>query len=69
MSGLISTIIMANEDPQNWITKAKDYIKNPVDRNQDRVHEVSTVALEHQVNDYLAGILYASRTDLDGTEK
>ena len=69
VSGLISTIIMANEDPQNWIATAKDYIKNPVDHNQDRVHEVSSVALEHQVNDYLAGILYASRTDSDGIEK
>ena len=67
MSGLISTIIMANEDPQNWIATAKDYIKNP-DHNQDRFMSAS-VALEHQVNDYLAGILYASRTDSDGIEK
>jgi hypothetical protein len=59
----ITSLVIANEEPSDWGKKASEYIKKPVDKNLDRVNEVQEVALEHQLDDYLAGILYASRTE------
>ena len=58
----ITSVVIANEEPNQWVKKANDYIKSPVDKNFKRVDKVQEVALEHQLDDYLAGILYASRT-------
>ena len=57
----ITKIIVANEEPKNWNSKAKDYIKSPVDTNPDRIKEIQIIAAEHQVDDYLASILYLSK--------
>ena len=57
----ITKIIVANEEPKNWSKKAKDYIKSPVDTNPDRIKEIQIIAAEHQVDDYLASILYLSK--------
>ena len=57
----ITSIIVSNEPPEYWTSKAQDYIDDPSDKNESRVNEVSDLAVEHQVNDYLASILYASR--------
>ncbi len=56
----ITNIVIANEDPPNWLAKAGRYAAEPTDRNHDRVKKVQDVAYEHQVDDFLAGILYAS---------
>ena len=56
----ITNIVIANEDPDNWLAKAGRYAAEPTDRNHERVNKVQGVALEHQVDDFLAGILYAS---------
>ena len=56
----ITNIVIANEDPPNWLAKAGRYAAEPTDRNHERVKEVQDVAYEHQVDDFLAGILYAS---------
>lgn len=56
----ITNIVIANEDPENWLAKAGRYAAEPTDRNHDRVKKVQDVAYEHQVDDFLAGILYAS---------
>ena len=56
----ITNIVIANEDPANWLAKAGRYAAEPTDRNHERVKEVQDVAYEHQVDDFLAGILYAS---------
>ena len=56
----ITNIVIANEDPPNWLAKAGRYAAEPTDRNHERVKEVQDVACEHQVDDFLAGILYAS---------
>ena len=56
----ITNIVIANEDPENWLAKAGRYAAEPTDRNHDRVKKIQDVALEHQVDDFLAGILYAS---------
>jgi len=57
----ITKIIVANEEPKNWSRKAKGYILNPVDTNPDRIKEIQSIAAEHQVDDYLASLLYTSR--------
>ena len=65
VSGFISTLVMCNEDTENWIAKAKDYVKKPCDKNQSRVDDISEVALEHGLNDYLAAIVFASKVSGD----
>jgi hypothetical protein len=56
----ITNIVIANEDPPNWLAKAGRYAAEPTDRTHERVKKVQDVAYEHQVDDFLAGILYAS---------
>jgi hypothetical protein len=56
----ITNIVIANEDPPNWLAKAGRYAAEPTDRDHERVKKVQDVAYEHQVDDFLAGILYAS---------
>tara|TARA_R100000008_G_C3585813_1_gene172170 strand:- start:2393 stop:4267 length:1875 start_codon:yes stop_codon:yes gene_type:complete len=56
----ITNIVIANENPENWLAKAGRYAAEPTDRNHDRVKKVQDVAYEHQVDDFLAGILYSS---------
>lgn len=57
----IAGIIMANEKSENWLTSVKDYIANPVDKNKEVVKEIQSIAYDHQVDSYLASILYASK--------
>ena len=59
----ISNIVIHNEDPENWLAKAGRYAAEPVDRNDERVKEIQSIAYEHQVDDFLAGILYCSKYD------
>ena len=59
----ICEIVMANELPQNWISKAKEYCEEPKDKNLDRVKQIQDLALEHQVDNYVATILYASKKE------
>ena len=57
----ISNIVIQNEDPENWLAKAGRYAAEPVDRNEKRVKSIQEIAYEHQVDDFLAGILYCSK--------
>jgi len=57
----ISKIIVANETPENWVSKIEDYIKQPVDQNQETVASINSIAYDHQVDSYLASILYHSK--------
>lgn len=57
----ISTIIMSNESSENWVTSAKDYVSNPVDKNSEMVKEVQAIAFDHQIDSYLASVLHASK--------
>ena len=60
----ITELIIANEDPKDWNNKkAKSYVKKPVDKNLDRIEKVEEIAAEHQIDPYLASILYASKKD------
>jgi hypothetical protein len=57
----ISKIIVVNETPENWVSKIEDYIKQPIDQNQEAVASVNSIAYDHQVDNYLASILYHSK--------
>ena len=58
----ITSLVIANEPPESWSSKVDDYLKNPVDQNHDRIKEIREVAVAHQVSEYLASILHASKT-------
>jgi hypothetical protein len=57
----IASIIIANEDPSYWKDNISKYITNPIDSNESRIKEIREIAYEHQVDDYLASILYNSK--------
>lgn len=57
----IASIIIANEDPSCWKDNVSKYITNPIDSNESRIKEIREIAYEHQVDDYLASILYNSK--------
>mgnify|MGYP003635964714 FL=1 len=61
LSDEICKIVMANETREKWIEKAGDYIVNPIDTNNNKIKEVQDIACEHQVDDYLASLLHASK--------
>ena len=57
----IASIIIANENPSCWKDNVSKYITNPIDSNEGRIKEIIQIAYEHQVDDYLASILYNSK--------
>jgi hypothetical protein len=61
LSEKITELIIANEKTINWNTAVNQYISNPVDHNLNQVKEIEGIALEHQVNSYLASLLYHSK--------
>ena len=52
---------MANESSDKWLEKVSEYINNPADTNEEAIKEIQSIALEHQVDEYLASLLYASK--------
>lgn len=61
----ISHIIMANEEPEKWSSKAEEYCSNPKDKNLNRVNEIQEIACKHDVDIESASILYISRETLE----
>jgi hypothetical protein len=61
MAEKITELIIANENPNQWKEKIQDYIENPFDQNSNQVSEIQSIASEHQVNSYLASLLYHSQ--------
>jgi hypothetical protein len=57
----ISEIIIANELPENWKAKIEDYIEKPFDQNQEQINNIQEIAVEHQVSNYMASLLYHSK--------
>ena len=57
----ISELIVANENPEDWMKSIPSYVKEPCDKNQKKIKEVESVALDHQIDMYLASILTASK--------
>ena len=61
MAEKITELIIANENPNQWKEKIQNYIENPFDQNSNQVTEIQSIASEHQVNSYLASLLYHSQ--------
>lgn len=57
----ITKIIVANEDKGSWLNKIQDYIDSPVDKNKDKIEEIHSIACEHQIDSYMASLLYHSK--------
>jgi len=57
----LTEIIIANEIPENWNSKIKDYIDKPFDKNLEQVNAIQELASEHQITNYLASLLYYSK--------
>lgn len=61
----IVEVIVANEDPLDWKKVVSKYIKNPTDHNDERVEKIKDIAHKHQLDYYLASILFASKSEED----
>lgn len=57
----ITKLIIANEEPDNWRNKIANYVKEPVDKNKERINLVQSLASEYQCDDYLASLLLISK--------
>lgn len=57
----ITKIIVANEDKSKWHSKISEYVETPVDKNAKRIEEIHDIACEHQVDSYMASLLYHSK--------
>lgn len=61
--GSIVTLVMSNEEPSKWLETAKAYCENPEDKNHARVSQVNKIAVAHQIDNYLASLLLASKVE------
>lgn len=59
----ITALIMANEEPEGWKEAIAKYAETPLDTNKERINQIHEIAVEHQIDSYLASILYASKKD------
>ena len=57
----ISEIIIANELPESWSQSVSKYIEEPIDTNHEAIKEIQSIAVEHQVNEFMASLLYHSK--------
>lgn len=56
----LKSLVIANHGPSEWLEKAEVYCDRPLDTNPERVSRVQDIALNHQVETWMAGILFAS---------
>jgi hypothetical protein len=61
----ISNIVMANEEPENWLKAVKKYCDKPVDSDKERVTKITEIACDHDIDMESASILYGSKTTLE----
>jgi hypothetical protein len=59
----IGHIIIANEAPDNWEKSVEKYCKTPADQNENQVRAVEEIALEHQLDTFMASMLYHSKIE------
>jgi len=57
----ISKIIIANESPEVWNSKIEDYVNSPTDKNTQNISSIDSIAYNHQIDSYLASILFHSK--------
>lgn len=60
ISSSLTELIISNEEPDSWDKSIDSYIKEPLDRNKDRVSKVSELSMEFGVSNYHAAILLSS---------
>ncbi len=53
----ISEIIIANTEPNLWISSIEKYVKSPVNDNKERLKEIDKIAYRHGIEYNLAAIL------------
>tara|TARA_R100000808_G_C2154735_1_gene165983 strand:- start:409 stop:2466 length:2058 start_codon:yes stop_codon:yes gene_type:complete len=56
----ISSIIIANESPEEWKKSVSKYCVTPTDHNEEQLKQVEEIALKHQVDTFMASILLHS---------
>ena len=61
VSEQITNIIVANESPEDWNSKIEKYCSDPKDHNKKQLQKIEKIAYEHQIDTYLASILYLSK--------
>ena len=59
----IVELVMANEEPSKWLETVTNYCDNIEDTNHPRVLEVNKIASAHQLDNYLASVLLASKVE------
>jgi hypothetical protein len=57
----ICNVIIANENPSNWEKNIEKYCEKPEDTDKKRVKKIQEISHEHQIDYYLASILYSSK--------
>jgi hypothetical protein len=65
----LTNLVIANETPENWKLKAKEYCHNPIDKNLEQVSQVNKIAITHSLDPYLAGILFHSPKEIENQEE
>lgn len=64
----ITKVIIANEEPEKWKEVIGTYVKEPVDKNPERIKAIHEIAAEHGCDDYLASLLYISKKPVETQE-
>lgn len=59
----IVAVVIANESPKNWSKKLDSYIENPVDTDSNKIDEILEIQAEHQVDNFMAGVLLHSKIE------
>jgi hypothetical protein len=65
VSRQISNVVMANEDPEDWMKNIKKYCDKPIDQNKKRVNQINEIACLHDIDMESASILYASKGQVE----
>ena len=57
----IKTLVVANSTPDKWVENVEVFCDRPVDNNKERVSQIFDVAIKHQIDTFMAAILFASK--------
>jgi len=59
----VSNIIVANEEPKDWLEKIENYCENPIDTNKERISKILEISAKHEISQDIASILLASKRE------
>lgn len=57
----IARTIILNEEKVNWLSSVAKYVENPVDNNFERIEKIKEIAIQHELDLFLASILAESQ--------